>query len=37
LLQGVHAARAALTFTRLFFLPVKSQELPAQVRSVPVW
>jgi magnesium-protoporphyrin IX monomethyl ester (oxidative) cyclase len=37
LLQGVHAARAALTFARLFFLPVKSQELPDQVRSVPVW
>ena len=36
-LQGVHAARAALTFARIFLLPVKSQALPQPVRMVPQW
>jgi magnesium-protoporphyrin IX monomethyl ester (oxidative) cyclase len=31
------AVQAALTFARLFFVPVKSQELPASVRCEPVW
>jgi magnesium-protoporphyrin IX monomethyl ester (oxidative) cyclase len=37
LLQGVHALRAVWTFGKLFMLPVKSNELPQQVRMVPVW
>jgi magnesium-protoporphyrin IX monomethyl ester (oxidative) cyclase len=37
LLQGVHALRAVWTFGRLFMLPVKSNELPQQVRMAPVW
>jgi len=31
------AVQAALTFARLYLLPVKSQELPASVRCEPVW
>ncbi len=36
-LQGVHAVRAAWTFGRMYFVPVKSQDLPQQVRMSPVW
>jgi magnesium-protoporphyrin IX monomethyl ester (oxidative) cyclase len=31
------AVQAALTFARLFLVPVKSQALPASVRCEPVW
>jgi len=37
LLQGVHALRAVWTFGKLFMLPVKSNELPQQIRMAPVW
>jgi magnesium-protoporphyrin IX monomethyl ester (oxidative) cyclase len=37
LLQGVHALRAVWTFGTLFMLPVKSNELPQQIRMAPVW
>lgn len=35
--QGWHAAGAALTFARLYLLPVKHRPLPAQTRVQPVW
>ncbi len=35
--QGWCVARAALTFGRLYLLPVKHQKLPAQVRLTPTW
>jgi magnesium-protoporphyrin IX monomethyl ester (oxidative) cyclase len=31
------AAQAALTFGRLYVMPVHRHELPAQVRVVPTW
>jgi magnesium-protoporphyrin IX monomethyl ester (oxidative) cyclase len=31
------AVQAALTFGRLFLLPVKTNTLPAQIRFEPVW
>ena len=34
---GLLAARAALTFGRLFLLPVVTHELPSQTRMVPAW
>ena len=37
LTQGVCALRAALTFGRLFLMPVQSTELPQTVRMVPAW
>jgi len=37
LLQGVHGLRAVWTFGALFMLPVKSNELPQQIRMEPVW
>jgi hypothetical protein len=33
----VHALRAVWTFGTLFMLPVKSNELPQQIRMAPVW
>lgn len=36
-LQGFHAARAAVTFARLYCLPVKANVLPADIRLQPVW
>ncbi len=35
--QGFHAARAAVTFARLYLLPVKANALPADIRLQPVW
>ena len=35
--QGWCAARAAVTFARLFVLPVKQHALPEQVRLAPAW
>jgi magnesium-protoporphyrin IX monomethyl ester (oxidative) cyclase len=35
--RGVLAARAALTFGRLFILPAKHHDLPSQVRLAPAW
>lgn len=35
--QGWGYARAALTFTRLYLLPVKRHDLPAQIRVAPAW
>lgn len=35
--QGYWAAVGALTFGRLYMLPVKRHELPAQIRMQPVW
>jgi magnesium-protoporphyrin IX monomethyl ester (oxidative) cyclase len=35
--SGVLAARAALTFGRLFLLPVVTHELPSQTRMAPAW
>ena len=37
LTQGVCYAKAFVTFGRLFLLPVKSHELPSQVRVAPAW
>jgi magnesium-protoporphyrin IX monomethyl ester (oxidative) cyclase len=37
LTQGVCALRAALTFGRLYLMPVQSSELPKTVRMVPAW
>lgn len=37
LAQGLHAAGAALTFVRLYTLPVKANALPADIRLQPVW
>jgi magnesium-protoporphyrin IX monomethyl ester (oxidative) cyclase len=31
------AVRGALTFAKLFFLPVRNHTLPAQVRMAPTW
>ena len=35
--QALAATRGALTFARLYLLPVKRHELPAQVRVAPTW
>jgi magnesium-protoporphyrin IX monomethyl ester (oxidative) cyclase len=35
--QALLAGAAALTFARLFFLPVRRHALPSQVRLVPAW
>jgi len=35
--QGGLAVAAALTFTRLYLLPVRRHDLPAQVRVAPAW
>ena len=35
--QAWHAGAAALTFARMFFIPVKHRELPQQIRVQPVW
>jgi magnesium-protoporphyrin IX monomethyl ester (oxidative) cyclase len=35
--RGLLSARAALIFARLYFLPVKTSELPASSRLQPVW
>ncbi len=35
--QAWHVAGAALTFGRLFLLPVKRRPLPAEIRVQPVW
>ena len=35
--RGWHAARAFLTFGRLFLVPVKQHELPKDIRLDPVW
>ena len=35
--QGYWAAVGALTFARLFVLPMKRHELPAEIRMQPVW
>ena len=35
--RGVLAARAALTFGRLYMLPAKHHDLPEQVRLAPAW
>jgi magnesium-protoporphyrin IX monomethyl ester (oxidative) cyclase len=35
--QGVCALKGALTFARLYFLPVKRHDLPAQIRMAPAW
>jgi magnesium-protoporphyrin IX monomethyl ester (oxidative) cyclase len=35
--QGFHAASAAITFLRLYIMPMHKHELPAQVRMVPSW
>ena len=32
-----YTAAAALTFTRLYFLPSKPDPLPADIRLAPVW
>ncbi len=37
LAQGAHMAGAALTFVRLYLLPVKANALPADIRLQPVW
>jgi len=37
LTQAVCAVRAALTFGRLYLMPVQSSELPQTVRMVPAW
>jgi magnesium-protoporphyrin IX monomethyl ester (oxidative) cyclase len=35
--RGWHALRGAATFARLYLLPVKRHDLPAQIRVAPVW
>ena len=35
--QGWHAARAAATFARLYFMPVIAQEISREVRLAPSW
>ena len=35
--QGLWAAVGAATFVRLYVLPMKQHELPAQIRMQPVW
>jgi magnesium-protoporphyrin IX monomethyl ester (oxidative) cyclase len=35
--RGWLAVRGAATFARLYFMPVKSNELPEQVRMAPAW
>ena len=35
--QGALAVAAAATFARLYFLPAKSNALPAEIRLAPVW
>jgi magnesium-protoporphyrin IX monomethyl ester (oxidative) cyclase len=35
--QATAGISAGLTFVRLYFLPVKENTLPAQVRMVPAW
>jgi magnesium-protoporphyrin IX monomethyl ester (oxidative) cyclase len=35
--QGYWAAVGAATFVRLYLLPMKRHELPAQIRMQPVW
>jgi magnesium-protoporphyrin IX monomethyl ester (oxidative) cyclase len=35
--QGAWAVAGAATFARLYFFPVKSHALPAQIRMVPAW
>jgi magnesium-protoporphyrin IX monomethyl ester (oxidative) cyclase len=35
--QAGWAARGAMTFARLYLLPVKRHELPAQIRMEPAW
>jgi magnesium-protoporphyrin IX monomethyl ester (oxidative) cyclase len=35
--QGWCVTRAFVTFARLYLLPVKHQELPAQVRLTATW
>lgn len=35
--RGALVTGAAITFVRLFLLPVKSHELPDQVRALPAW
>lgn len=37
LARGWHATQAALTFGRLYLLPVKRHALPEQVRVAPAW
>jgi magnesium-protoporphyrin IX monomethyl ester (oxidative) cyclase len=36
-MQTVQVVRAAFTFGRMFLVPVKSHELPQQIRMSPVW
>ena len=36
-LRGVCAAKAFVTFGRLFLVPVKQHELPKDIRLDPVW
>ena len=35
--RGWHAARAFVTFGRLYLVPVKEQALPKEIRMEPVW
>jgi magnesium-protoporphyrin IX monomethyl ester (oxidative) cyclase len=35
--RGLYGVQGALTFARLYLLPVKKHELPAQIRVAPVW
>jgi magnesium-protoporphyrin IX monomethyl ester (oxidative) cyclase len=35
--RGWYAAKALVTFARLYFVPVKEQELPKDIRLSPVW
>jgi len=35
--QARWALSGGITFVRLYFLPVKQQELPDDVRMVPAW
>jgi magnesium-protoporphyrin IX monomethyl ester (oxidative) cyclase len=37
LMQGWHALRGVAAFARLYFVPVKRNDLPAQVRMAPAW